>query len=300
MQPASSSGGTLVRQINAAILSVGYDRPPWLPTDLNGARWARCQTHVEIDGRIVDGLRVADVAPELDLQGPPGVLPQLRVPSSRENRRVGRRRRAETEPELTRYLAWAKDIANSTLTMPQLAKLLYDDDHPDARTLKGIERALATGRQLEHDRGVLPWAAYERGRVLTQWRTDPDFIAGVHRWQAEAIRAPVDESQPGDWSEHAELVGTVRRIKQQLSWLTRLLTASCNDVELLWEHGIEPWTPTVERFSPDDSAEQRKNRNEQRRPRRALPKPRPAAPMTRRYVCPICGGPHVRAEHGED
>jgi hypothetical protein len=127
------------------------------------------------------------------------------------------------------------------------------------------------------------------------WRTDPTFQRQVQRWQAQAVRMPVDQPQPGDWNEplHADPTAAMRRIKQRLSQLIRVVAEPRDDLALLREHGIEPWVPPPEQAGQCAPMDEQ---SEEPRPRHVPPK-RSAAPVTQRWKCPLCGGPHSRAEH---
>lgn len=279
----------------AEYLSRG-DRPSWLPQP-DGARWARCVTFIHIaandgDDRVLDGLSAYDEMRVLDFtrERPPGVMPHLLRTAPAQRRGPGRPPREKAEAALCAYAAWAADIAGAE--MATLASLVYGEDRPGAssRVPRRVERLVESGRRLYAAAGVLPWVAYARGRAPARWKGDSAFVGAVRRWQGEAALQPARESQPGELGE--PLPPRLR---------SALRADAVSPLAVLWRNAedgvlgrlcaVEPWSPRTDASAPPSAPAKPA-------PRRREPPPvRAPAPVIVRFKCPLCGGPHLRADH---
>lgn len=173
--------------------------PLWIELVEEGA-WTKCQTDVQLADRLVSQSQAYAWAPPRK-RGDPGIggpgllldsswiaprwLPRLATDPMVPHHGFGRPPRRVVKRKEVLYVAWARDVAH--LTVAEVAELLYAQpgDHLGYE-LDRVKNAQRDGRELYGRTGVLPWAAYERGRPASDWPTDPAFIAAMDRWKLEA------------------------------------------------------------------------------------------------------------------
>jgi hypothetical protein len=88
------------------------------------------------------------------------------------------------------FAAWAHDIC--ALSIGKIARLLNPRvaDHSLEVALDQARHDVLHGRERLRSNGVLPWAAYEDGRVEPEWWLSRRFADGVQRWRFEAVTKP--------------------------------------------------------------------------------------------------------------
>ena len=148
--------------------------------------WLRPENHPRGRWRRVGGVII------WDRDSGPTLLPQLQRETPAPER-YGRPPLTESAPEYVEFAAWARDICGWSIR--RIAPLV--DRGPVARSLdaavKQAKRDIRAGRVRLCDDGVLPWAAYDAGRVEREWWASAQLVDAIQQWRVEAIRKP---SQP--------------------------------------------------------------------------------------------------------
>lgn len=153
--------------------SDGSGFPVWLRLeDHPGGRWRR----------IGDGVTWGS-------DSGPTLLPQLQRETPAPER-YGRPPLALTHPEYVEFAAWARDICGWSIG--RIAPLVDRGpvDHPLNAAVKQAKRDIRAGRARLCDDGVLPWAAYDAGRVEREWWASGQLVDAIQRWRVEAARRP--------------------------------------------------------------------------------------------------------------
>jgi hypothetical protein len=152
----------------------GSGFPMWLrPEDHPGGRWRR-----------VGGVIIWDNA------SGPTLLPQLQCAKEPVPERFGRPPLTLTHPEYVEFAAWAHDISGDSIR--RIAWLVDRGpvDRPVDAAVKQAKRDIKAGRARLCEDGVLPWAAYEEGRVEREWWESGQLVDAIQRWRVEAVRKP--------------------------------------------------------------------------------------------------------------
>jgi hypothetical protein len=129
----------------------------------------------------------------LDESNGPMWMPQLALRLGRN--RYGRPRMEDERPDRVQRIAWLKDLCDHGVTrrrgsklvhergpwsIKALARALYGDDTDKNR--KMATREIAAGQRLLHEHAVIPWVAWEDGRLPTKWWREPSFRQAVAVW----------------------------------------------------------------------------------------------------------------------
>jgi hypothetical protein len=163
-----------------------FGTPKGLPIE-KGARWTEISAFYERD----DGVGMLEPGPTLFPQLPvAAVLPYG----------AGRPRNLDVAPERIEFVARAVDVVG--LSAYAVARRMYSDEtipqddgselivgSPLPAEKQRTYRDLRDGRERLHERGVLPWAVFDAGKLLPAWWNDKRFIAAIEAWRLDRLRA---------------------------------------------------------------------------------------------------------------